>query len=130
MSNEQEKIDLANRFLTGLRTRNAELLRSLLREDVTLTLPGHSVVSGVAKGIDAVIRRAQTIAGYGVTFTLKHILVGAHGVALSLHNTARRGEVVFDEHLATMLSLQDDQVAAINTYRADVDMLNAFFVPV
>ena len=129
MSSEIDKIHLADQFLTGLRTRDAELLRSILQDDVTWSLPGHSVVSGEVKGVDAVIERAQAIAGYGVTFTLERILVGVHGVALSLHNTGRRGAAVFDEHLATVLSLDGDKVAAINTYLADVEMLNAFFVP-
>ena len=97
---------------------------------MTWTLPGHSLVSGTARGADAVIQRAETIAGYGLIFTLKHVLVGAHGVALSLHNTARRGETVFDAHLVAVLSLDGGRVAVINTYLADVEMLNAFFVPV
>ena len=130
MNTETEKIQLAKQFLTGLRTRDAGLLRSIMREDVSWTLPGHSIVSGEAKGADAVIARAQTIAGYGLTFTLNHILVGAHGVALSLHNTARRGEVVFDQHLATVLTLDGSKISTMNTYLADVEMLNAFFVPV
>ncbi len=129
MNTEAKKIHLANQFLTGLRTRDATLLRFILRDDATWTLPGHSLVSGEARGADAVIARAQTIAGYGLTFKLTHILIGAQGVALSLHNTARRGEVVFDQHLATVLTLDDGKVSAINTYLADVEMLNAFFVP-
>ena len=128
MDTETEKIQLANQFLTGLRTRDASLLRSILRDDATWTLPGHSLVSGEAKGADAVIQRAQTIAGHGLTFTLKHLLVGAHGVALSLHNTGRRGEVVFDQHLATVLTMDNGKISAINTYLADVEMLNVFFV--
>lgn len=126
---DEEKIHLGNQFLAGLRTRDAELLRSIMRDDVTWTLPGHSLVSGTARGADAVIRRAKTIAGYGLVFTLRHILVGTQGVALSLHNTARRGAVVFDAHLATVLSLEDGRIAVINTYLADVEMLNTFFVP-
>ena len=125
-----EKIHLAKQFLTGLRTRDANLLRSIMKDDATWTLPGHGLVSGEAKGIDAVIQRAQTIAGYGLTFTLTHVLIGAHGVALSLHNTARRGEVIFDQHLATVLTLEGEKVSAINTYLENVEMLNTFFVPV
>jgi len=35
--------------------------------------------------IVAVIARAQRIVSYGLTFTLKHILIGQHDLALSLH---------------------------------------------
>jgi len=48
---------------------------------------------------------------------------------LSLNNTARRGDLVLDEHLATVLSIRDGKVSAIDTYLSDVDMVNAFFVP-
>src|SRR5208283_2987150 len=68
------------------------------------------------------------IVSYGLTFTLIHILIGRHGVALSLNNTARRGDLVLDEHLATVLTIRDGKISAIDTYLSDIDMLNAFFV--
>ncbi|WP_328606237.1 hypothetical protein OG943_40860 [Amycolatopsis sp. NBC_00345] len=34
---------------------------------------------------------------------------------------------VLDEHLATVCTLQDGKVAAIETYLSDVDGMNAFF---
>jgi hypothetical protein len=83
---------------------------------------------GEARGVDAVIERAQRIVSYGLTFTLKRVLIGQHGLALSLHNTAKRGDVVLDEHLATVCILQDGKICAIHTYLSDVNMLNAFFV--
>ena len=61
------------------------------------------------------------IVSYGLTFTLKHILIGRHGAALSLNNTARRGDLVLDEHLATVLSLRDGKIFAIDTYLSDVE---------
>ena len=36
---------------------------------------------------------------------------------------------VLDQHLATVLSIRDGKVSAIDTYLSDVDMVNAFFVP-
>ena len=120
---------MAGQFLAGLRTRDWELLRSILLEDVVWSLPGTSVISGEAHGAGAVVHRAQTITSYGLSFALKHMLIGRGGVALSLHNTARRDELVFDEHLATVLSLHGGKVSAIDTYLSDIGMLNAFFVP-
>ncbi|HEY4417717.1 MAG TPA: nuclear transport factor 2 family protein [Verrucomicrobiae bacterium] len=125
----EEKSDLATKFITGLRTRDANLLRSIMLENLVWTLPGNSLISGAAEGIDAVIQRSQMIVDYGVNFNLKHILIGHTGVTLSLHNTARRGNLLFDEHLATVLDLQNGKVSAINTYLSDVEMLNQFFIP-
>src|SRR5208283_4923084 len=107
MTTELKKTEIASQFLTGLRTRDWDLLKSIMADDVTWNLPGSSLISGEAQGVDAVIQRAQLIVSYGLTFTLKHILIGRHGVALSLNNTARRGDLVLDEHLAFDVTAQD-----------------------
>ena len=104
-------------------------MRSLLNsDDVVWNLPGNSVISGKACGAEAVVRRARSIVSYGLTFTLRHILFGEEGVALSLHNTARRRDQALDEHLATVCKMRDGKIGAIDTYLSDVDMVDAFFV--
>jgi ketosteroid isomerase-like protein len=125
-----EEKKLGERFITALRSRDWNLLRSLLTEDVVWNLPGESIISGEARGTEAVVERSQTIVSYDVNFTLKHILIGRHDMALSLHNTASRGDAVLDEHLATVFTLRDGKIAAINTNLSDVDMVNEFFIPV
>jgi uncharacterized protein len=91
-------------------------------------LPGTSLISIEAVGADAIIRRAQTIVNFGVNFELKHILLGRDGAALSLHNTAKRGELILDEHLATVMDISDGRITYIKTYLSDIDLVNAFFV--
>src|SRR5580698_1054405 len=81
MPNSDDKRQIAERFLSGLRTRDWVLLRTIVTQDVVWTLPGHSRISGEARGIDAVIEQAQTIVSYGVTFNLNHILEGQGGLA-------------------------------------------------
>ncbi len=124
-----EEKSLGERFLVALRNRDWNLLRSLVTEDAVWNLPGESVISGEARGVEAVIQRSQTIVGYGINFTLKHILIGRHGMALSLHNTAKRGDLALDEHLATVFTLRGGKIAAINTYLSDIEMVNHFFIP-
>jgi ketosteroid isomerase-like protein len=130
MSTEKEKAEIAQKFFTGLRNRNWNLLKSVMADDIVWSLPGSSLISGEAHGVDAVIERSQLIVSYGLTFTLKHILLGQHGVALSLNNTARRGDLVLDEHLATVLSIREGKIFAIATYLSDIEMVNAFFVAI
>ncbi|MDN7451277.1 hypothetical protein QZM03_28475, partial [Burkholderia multivorans] len=43
------------------------------------------------------------------------------------HNTARRNDLVLDEHLATVCTLRDGKIAAIETYLSDLPGMNAFF---
>jgi ketosteroid isomerase-like protein len=128
MESDTEKKEIAKTFLTALRSRDWDMLRILMTEDIVWSLPGESLISGGARGTDAVLQRAQTIVRFGVTFTLKHILIGQSGVALSLNNTAKRNTLNLDQHLATICSLRDGRISRIDTYLSDVDMLNAFFV--
>jgi ketosteroid isomerase-like protein len=128
MTTDQGKIEIAKKFLTGLRTADRNLLQSFMAEEVVWSLPGNSSISGDAKGIEAIHRRAKIIVDHGMKFELKHILIGRHGVAASLHNTAEHGGMTFDIHLATVMTIRDGKVVALDTYMSDLDMLNRFFV--
>jgi ketosteroid isomerase-like protein len=128
MTTEIEKNAIAQQFLTALRNRDWELMRSIMTHDIVWSLPGTSLISGEADGVDAVIKRCQLIVSYGLNFGFKHVLFGQHGMALSLHNTAERGDAILNEHLATVCSLRSGKVCGIDTYLSDVEMVNAFFV--
>lgn len=122
MTNQLTKTEIVFQFLTRLRTHNWDLLKSIMADEIVWNLPGSSPISGEAQGVDAVIQRSQLIVSHGLIFTLKQILIGRHGVLLSLNIPARRGD------LATVLRIRDGKISAIDTYMSDVDMLNAFFV--
>lgn len=128
MVTDEEKNQIAQSFLTALRNRDWELMRSIMMSDIVWSLPGTSLISGEAHGIEAVVRRSQLIVSYDLNFGLKNILFGQHGIALSLNNAARRGALVLDEHLATVCSLIGGKISRIDTYLSDVAMVNAFFV--
>ena len=104
MSAESMKQEIGERFLIALRSHDWELMRTIMAPDVAWTLPGSSRISGKAHGVDATIARCQLITSYGVNFGLKHVLYGEFGFALSLNNTAQRGDLALDEHLATVCS--------------------------
>ena len=122
-----EKKQLAETFLRALGTKNWDLLRSIITEDISWTLPGASVISGEVSGADAIITRAQQIVSYGVSLELKHILYGQYNVTLSVHNQASRGELILDEHLATVCTILNGKISKIETYLSDIDGANAFF---
>jgi ketosteroid isomerase-like protein len=128
MTTAFEEIEIANQFLTGLRTGDRELLQSIMADDVVWNLPGSSLPSEEAQGVEAVIQRAQHIVRHGLIFTLRQMLFGRHGVALSFNNTTRRGSLILDEHL-TVLRIREGKICAIDTYWSDVDLLNPFFLP-
>jgi len=128
MINAQEKTEIGQKFLTALSTQDWDLMKSILSAGIVWSLPGNSLISGEAIGMEAVIKRAKLIVTYEITFTLKHILCGRYGVAISLNNTARRGDLILDEHIATVCQVRDGKIFAIDTYVSDIAMLNDFFV--
>ncbi|MFJ8098212.1 nuclear transport factor 2 family protein [Streptomyces griseofuscus] len=128
MARYEVQHQLGKKFHTYLTAGDWEGIRSLLTDDATWTLPGDNTISGTAVGAEAVVERAKKIASYGLDFELLHILVSRENMALSLHNTARRGDVRLDEYLSTVCRLRDNKIANIETYLSDVPGMNAFFV--
>jgi uncharacterized protein len=125
MTTNELKRMIAQQFLEASRSRDWNLLRSIMTEYIVWTLPGTSRISGEASGVDAVIARAQRVVSYDLTFNLNCILIGQSGLALSLHNTARKGTQSLDEHLATVCTLRDGRICEINTYLSDVEMVDS-----
>jgi len=122
-----EKKKLAETFLHAVGTQNWDLLHSIITEDISWTLPGRSVISGEVHGANAIITRAHQIVSYGASLELKHILYGQYNVALFVHNQATRGELILDEHLATVCTIYNGKISKIETYLSDIDGVNAFF---
>jgi ketosteroid isomerase-like protein len=127
MTAESIRKEIGEKFLIALRSHDWELMRTIMAPDAVWSLPGSSRISGEAHGVDAVIARCQLITSYGLNFGLKHVLYGQFGFALSLNNTAQRGDLALDEHLATVCSLRGEKISRIDTYLSDVSMANAFF---
>ena len=125
---DEDKLQLATTFLASLKSRNWQLMGSILTEDATWTLPGASLLSGEATGAEAVIDRARKLRDFGVMVELNHILYSMNGVAVSLHNTAGRGELKLDEHVVIVMELWDKKIAKLTTHLNDVASINEFFV--
>jgi ketosteroid isomerase-like protein len=125
---ETEKKEIAEGFITGLSNRDANLLKSIMTDDVVWSLPGKSLMSGEAHGVDAILKRSETLHRYEVKIELEHVVFGYQDVALHLHNTGKRGDKILDEHLTTVCSLRGNKIRRLDTFISDVQMLNAYFV--
>lgn len=125
---DEEKLYIATTFLTALKNNEWDTMLSILAPHATWTLPGTSVLSGLADGADAIIRRAQGLKHFGVKFQLKDILYGLHGVTLSLHNTASRNNLILDEQVAIVCQIDEGKIISMATYLSDVAGINAFFI--
>jgi hypothetical protein len=124
---DQEKKDLAITFITALRARDVKTFQRIMADDVVWSLPGSCLVSGLAEGVDGILKRANTLVGYGVNLEILHVVFGYEGVALLLHNTANRNGKILDEYLTTVCTLRNNRIARLDTYISDIPMLNAFF---
>lgn len=125
---EQEKRGIAESFLRGLRNQDGRLLRSIMADDAVWSLPGESLMSGEARGVDAILKRAATLARFSVKIELQYVIFGLHDVAVQLHNTGRSDGTVLDEHLTTVIHLNGRRIQRLDTFISDVAMLNAYFV--
>ena len=124
---EETAREIGETFLRSLRMRQPELLLPFLPEGVIWSLPGTGSISGEAIGPQAVVERVQAIGRVGMQLELKHLLVGLHGVALSLHNTASHRGKLFDMHLVTVLTIHQRMIVCMDTFMENVAMVNDFF---
>jgi len=120
---------LGNTFYAAVSTADWALLPEALHPDATWTFPGENVLSGTARGIDEIIAKARLVGNYGVSIELEYFMFGTSSFILKLHNTARRGSLVLDEHLGTVCTVRDGLIAAADTHLSDIAGMNAFFVP-
>lgn len=126
---DEEKLHIASTFINAVKNNEWTALQTILAPDATWTLPGTSILSGLAANAEAIIRRAQGLKNFGVNFQLQHILYGLHGITLSLHNTASRGNLLLDEQVAIVCQVNDGKIISMATYLSDVAGINEFFVP-
>jgi uncharacterized protein len=124
---ESQKKALATSFIESLRSMDAEGFEKIMTEDVLWTLPGSSAVSGIAHGVDGILKRAKAIVDRNVTLKIMHVVLGHEGVALLLHNTGKWNGKVLDEYLTTVCTLQDGKIARLDTYISDIPMVDAYF---
>jgi hypothetical protein len=92
-------------------------------EDIIWSLPRKQCYLGLSPRCGC--RRLSATVSH---FTLKHILIGQHGMVLSLNNTASRGEPHPQRTPRYGLHLRGGKISVIDTNLSDVDMRNAFFV--
>jgi hypothetical protein len=125
---EAEKKEIAETFITGLSNCDGKLLESITTDDIVWSLPGKSLMSGEAHGVDAILKRSEILHRYEVKVEIERVVFGFKDVALHLHNTGQCGDKLLDEYLTTVCLLRENKIQRLDTFISDVDMLNTFFV--
>ena len=125
---ESEKKDIAEKYIKALANRDAALLTSITTEDIVWRIPGTSLVSGEARGVDAIMKRSETLHRFGVSITLEHVVYGLDDVGLQHHNAGKHDGKVLDEHITTVCHLRGRKIHHLETFLSDVNMVNDYFV--
>ena len=86
--NEADKKQITAQFYAAINARDVGLMKEILTDDVVWSLPGNSLMSGEARGAEAILRRAEILHDYGVNVEVERVVFGFKDVALHLHNTA------------------------------------------
>jgi ketosteroid isomerase-like protein len=126
MTDQGKKI-LATSFIAALRAQDVAGFNAIMTDDVVWSLPGSSLVSGLATGVDGILKRARTLGKYGVSLEIQHVVLGYEGVALLLHNTGSQNGRILDEYLTTVCTLRDEKISRLDTYISDIPMVDAYF---
>ena len=125
---ESEKKDIAESFVKALTNRDAALLTSITTEDIVWRIPGTSLMSGEARGVDAILKRSETLNRFGVSIKIEHVVYGLDDVGLHQHETGKHDGNVLDEHITTVCNLRGRKIHCLDTFISDVNMLNDFYV--
>jgi uncharacterized protein len=123
----ETKEQLARTFLSVLSHPNPDVIKATAVDDVVWSFPGKSPISGEAHGVDGIMKRAQTIASYGVKVEFIRAVFSLNSVAIFLHNTGNKNGRVLDEQVAAVFTLRGDKISRLDTFLSDVGMAEAFF---
>jgi uncharacterized protein len=123
----ENKEQLARTFLSVLSHPDPEVIKKTTVDDVIWSFPGASPISGEAHGVDGIMKRARTIASYGVKVEFIRAVFSLSSVAIFLHNTGNKNGHVLDEQVAAVFTLRGDKISRLDTFLSDVGMAERFF---
>ena len=125
---ESDKKAIAENYIKALANRDGALMASISTEDIVWSIPGTSLVSGEARGVDAILERSETLNRYGVSIKIEYVVYGLDDVALQHRNTGKHDGKVLDEHITTVCQLRGRKIHRLDTFLSDVNMVNEYFV--
>jgi ketosteroid isomerase-like protein len=85
-------------------------------------------MSGEARGVDAILKRSETLNRFGVSIKIEHVVYGLDDVGLQQHETGKQYGKVLDEHISTVCHLRGRKIHRLDTLLSDVNMVNDFYV--
>jgi len=95
-STDEPKKEITRKVYDAIGARDINPLKAILTDDIVWGLPGRSLMSGEAHGVEAILKRAECLGRYGVKVEVEHIVYGFRDVPLHLHNTGKQEDEILD----------------------------------
>ncbi|MCX5122120.1 hypothetical protein OG992_33740 [Micromonospora sp. NBC_00362] len=127
MTSDTEKHEIAYQFEDSLKLGNRDMLQAIVADDVIMTMPGNSRVSGEWRGIDGLTELMNLLRQSGMRAEIEAITYGLNSVALRLHNTGIRGDRHLDQLVVVALFLRGRRIIRVDSHMSDLENFNAFF---
>lgn len=124
---DEDKLTIGNQFLLAFRERDWNLLRSIITEDCTWSLPGTGELAGNSDGADQVLEKAKQFVER-LNLANGHIPVCLNCVAMAIRKQFISEIVVTTEHIATVNTIRDGKISCINSFFSDVPGMQAHFM--
>ena len=117
---DEDKFKLGNDFLLAFKNRDWDLLRSIITDDCSWSLPGSGELAGQSDGREQVIDKAKQFVNK-LSLQPDHIQTSLNCVAMAIYNKACTGIPGADEHVATVSTVRDGKISSISSFFSDVD---------
>lgn len=119
--------EIAQQFEESLRRGDPEMLKSIVADDVVMTMPGNNKVSGEWQGADGLTALMNGLRRYGMQAEIEAVTYGLGSVALRLHNTGERGVIRLDQLVVVVLFLRGRRIIRVDSHMSDLENFDAFF---
>lgn len=116
---DEDKLKLGNQFILAFRNRDWDLLKSIITEDCTWSLPGMGELAGESAGPAEIVEKAKQFV-IKLSLELNHIQYSLNCVALAIKNKTVTVGSDTQEHVATVTTLRDGKISGINSFFSDV----------
>jgi len=126
ISQDQKLRELAQGFGRAAATQDAQALRKITTDDVTLTVPGTSRLAGRHQGVDDVLQVPGALQRAGLKLEVLWVATGASSVVICGRDHGERHGVTLDVTVAMVLTLTGDRISGVVMHLSDVKAFSTY----
>jgi uncharacterized protein len=124
---EVKKSELVQQALAALRTGELERAKELVADGFVWHIPGSSVISGDAVGVEQWSEKLHRLLGAGLQPELLEMLEGETYVAAIQRNTADANGATLDVQVVNLFTVDGEKVNRLDTFFSDQASAETFW---